>query len=178
MLVVFPKSKVLGKEPQNLLLTPVAFCASRRRVGLAMCCIRLLCHIFVMDGEVPAAGITAPSLPFVHGVLLALIVADKRRHVKQAQLESPPSGTERTQRVLPWFWISPWRTSLWFFVIGYSSTSGFFLSTIIILPPRCLSGLIRSASEEHVAHYVIETDFESKFFYDIRNLSRFVPEDA
>lgn len=68
-----------------------------------MCCTRLLCHVFVMDGEVPAAGITAPSLPFVHGVLLALIVADKRRHVKQAQLESPPSGTGRTQHVLPWF---------------------------------------------------------------------------
>lgn len=42
-----------------------------------MCCIRLLCHVFAMDGEGPAAGITASSLLFVHSELLALIVADK-----------------------------------------------------------------------------------------------------
>lgn len=74
------------------------FCAGRR-VGLAMHCIRLLCHVFVMDGEVPAAGITACSLSFVQHALLALIIADKYR-MNQAQLEIPPSGTERTHHVL------------------------------------------------------------------------------
>lgn len=52
-----------------------------------------------MDGEVPAAGITACSLSFVQHALLALIIADKYR-MNQAQLEIPPSGTERTHHVL------------------------------------------------------------------------------
>lgn len=62
-------------------------------------------------------------------------------------------------------------------VFWYGSAPGFFLSTIIILPPRLPSGLIRSASKEQIAHYVIKTDFESKSFYASRNISRLVLED-
>jgi len=65
--------------------------------------VSALCHVFAMDGEVPSAGITASFLSFAHSVLLALIIADKHRHVKQAQLESSPSGAERTQHVSLWF---------------------------------------------------------------------------
>lgn len=60
-------------------------------------------------------------------------------------------------------------------VFWYSSASGFFLSIIIILPPGHQSGLIRSASKEQIAHYVIKT--ESKSFHASRNISRFVLED-
>lgn len=47
----------------------------------------------------------------------------------------------------------------------------------MILPSRRLSGLIRLASEDCIAHYVIKADFESKPFYLSRNLSKLVPED-
>lgn len=144
-----------------------------------MCCIRLFCHVFVMVGKLPAAGIIPSSLSFGHkcSALLAFIIADKHHHVKQTQLESPPSGTEITQCVLPWF-LALQSQSM---ICCYSIQQHFRFFPEhhhLFAPPRDLSDLIRSASEDCIAHYVIKTDFYSKSSYVSKNLSRLLPEDG